>query len=293
MTLKAVLGALARLDIEAPDLPPLSDLEVDEGIESSLLPKLIQHRLVGLAARALESGQLSVSNETAERIVARHDMDMASTLRIEAMLLTVGELLESQSLRFRVLKGSALAHTVATTPSDRSFRDVDLLVRSAAITPVVEVLERAGAARLRPELRPGFDRRFAKSVTMRLEDIEIDVHRTLAPGPFGATMFPDDMFLLGSEFEVAGKMLPTLDRTDHLIHACYHSALGSREPALTNLRDIVLLAAEDVDLERVDDTITRWGGEAAMGRAVNLVRAALGQVLAPALRLYTLGPDGL
>ncbi|NNC79295.1 MAG: hypothetical protein HKN94_03990, partial [Acidimicrobiales bacterium] len=178
--------------------------------------------------------------------------------------------------------------TVATTPSDRSFRDVDLLIRSSEIDQTVAVLEAAGASRLQPELRPGFDRRFAKSVTMRLDDVEIDVHRTLAPGPFGLTMFPDDLFLLAGTFDVAGRTLPTLDRTDHLLHACYHAALGSQTPAMTNLRDIALLAAGDVDLDRINDSIERWDGQAVMGRAVELVRESLGDVLPPALCLYTL-----
>lgn len=286
-----VLGALARMDVDSSELPELRDIEINDAIDGALLALLIQHRLIGLAARAIETGELNVSNETAEAIVDRHDMDMAATLRIEVMMLRVAELLETESIRLRVLKGSALAHTVATTPSDRSFRDVDVLVRSSDIDQTVAVLEAAGASRLQPELRPVFDRRFAKSVTMRLADVEIDVHRTLAPGPFGLTIFPDDLFLLAGTFAVAGRTLPTLDRTDHLLHACYHAALGSQTPAMTNLRDIALLAAGDVDLDRINDAVERWEGQAVMGRAVELVRESLGDVLPPALCLYTLSSE--
>lgn len=289
--MNSLIGALARLDFKIEGLPNLGDIELDASAEGRLESELVTNRLIGLAARAIEAGHLDVSPATAESIVRRHDADMAATLRIEAMLLRVADILTAVGVTFRVLKGSALAHTVAMTPSDRSFRDVDLLVPSAEIDTAVGTLQRVGARRHQPELRRGFDRRFAKSVTMTLDGVEIDLHRTLAPGPFGAMMFPADLFLFKDSFEVGGSTLSTLDRTDHLLHACYHAALGSRTPAATNVRDIALLAAGPIDMMRVNDSLQRWHGEAVMGRAVEIVGNTLGPVLSKSLRLYTLDAD--
>ena len=74
--------------------------------------------------------------------------------------------------------------------------------------------------------------------------------------------------------------------TEHLLHACFHVALGSVEPALINLRDIALLANSDCDVERFAETVERWRGRAVVQRAVKLVADELGIELPEGLARY-------
>lgn len=237
----------------------------------SVLHELRAHRLEGVAVSALLDGTIEADAQFGDSLVRQHDETMAQTLRVEIMAVRVSELLSDNDVPHRVLKGAALAHIVARSPSERSFRDVDVLVESSEVDRVVALLTNLGATRNQPQLRPGFDGRFGKSVTMKLDGVEIDLHRLFCPGPFGVWMHPADLFLLRDTVHVGGTRLPTLDWTDHLLHACYHVALGSALPALVNLRDVALLSDGDWDSERFGQTVDRWRGRAVVQRAVRLV----------------------
>jgi len=235
------------------------------------------NRLLGVALAAIETGCLGASDSFVANVGSAHDDVMAQTLRVELATIETSRLLAAAGIEHRLLKGAGLAHTVALDPAQRSFRDVDLLIRGDDVDSAVALLIESNAVRIQPELRAGYDRRFAKSVTLRREQVEIDLHRVLCPGPFGVWMHPGDLFLLQRTIALAGVEIPTLDPTDHLLHACYHVALGQVEPALVNLRDIALLATGDhsIDMERFGQTVDRWRGRAVIRRAVRLAQQQL------------------
>ena len=249
-----------------------------------------QNRLSGVVVRALAEGTAVASNEVEQKFIALHDEVMAQTMRVEIMAVRVSKLLASAEISHRLLKGAALAHTVYDDPAARSFRAVDVLVPSSEIEDAVQLFTAVGATRARPELRAGYDRRFSKSVTMRLDGVEVDLHRLLSDGPFGVWQKPDDLFMVPRAIRVASTAIPVLDPTDNLIHACYHAALGQVEPALSNLRDIALLAgstdAPGFDSGRFDQSIDRWRGRAVVARAVRLVANRLGDILPSELSKY-------
>ena len=261
-------------------------ITIDPSDNIEVLRQLRSHRIEGVAVSMLERGDIDADDAFSSSLTGQHDETMAQVLRIEIAAIRVSELLGDHGITHRLLKGAALAHGSARMPRERSFRDVDVLVPSTSIDDAVSMLEFEGAVRLQPELRPGFDARFAKSVTMQLDDVEIDVHRLLAPGPFGVWMHPNDLFLLGSTQSIGDAEIPTLDVTEHLLHACFHVALGSVEPALINLRDIALLANSDCDVERFAETVERWRGRAVVQRAVKLVADELGIELPEGLARY-------
>lgn len=270
MTAADVACRIAAIGLVEPGL-----IDVVKEDEEQLLSILREQRIEGVAVHGISTGAIRADESFAEGLVRRHDETMAQTLRIELMARRVAILLSEGGIEHRLLKGAALAHTAARNPADRAFRDVDMLVRGESIDTAVSMLERAGARRLQPQLRSGFDARFGKSVTMTLDEVEVDLHRVLAPGPFGVWMRPQDLFLLRSSISIGGVDVTTLDATNHLVHACYHVALGSPEPALVNLRDIAQLAFGTWDQERFGQTIERWRGRAAVRRAVRLVEDQL------------------
>lgn len=280
----AIVSDLAAIDLAGTSVSgPIVVADSDAAV---VINALESERLLGVGVRALEDGTLEMGTDSAETLIARHDIVMAQSLSAELVGLAVCDAFERRRIDHRFLKGSAIAHTVARDPRERSFRDVDVLVQSADFDAAVSELELLGAVRLQPQLRPGFDSRFGKAVTFRLGDVEVDLHRLLAPGPFGVWTRPGDLFVLRDQFEIADRALPTLDRTSHLVHACYHVALGQPKPALSNIRDIVLIAEEDIDWERFGQTITRWRGAAVMQRAVSLVRSSLDTALCEQLDRY-------
>ena len=234
---------------------------------------LRDERILGVAVNSV----VTDSAEATNTLFDAHDEVMTQSMRVEIMLIRVAQILDHEDIDYRLLKGSAIAHSFAREPSERSFRDVDLLVPGESMSSVVQLLVSEGATRLQPELRPGYDERFGKSVTMKLDGVEVDLHRLLCPGPFGVWMRPNELFLLQDELSIGGQSIRTLDATNHLIHACYHVALGQIEPVLANLRDIGLLATalDRIDLDRFDDTVRQWRGAAVIKRAVALVQKRL------------------
>lgn len=269
-----------------------SDLiDVDDAGESggAILAALSAERILGVAARGIDEGAIVGDEGGLAPIITAHDDVMAQTMRIEIKAVEASRQLDDAGIDHRILKGTALAHTVAERPADRSFRDVDLLVGGDDIDATVKLLLANGATRLQPELRPGYDARFGKSVTLRHDGIELDIHRLLSPGPFGVWMKPKELFLLKRHIEVGGGILPTLDPTDHLVHACYHVALGQVRPVLANLRDVALLSTavtDPVDFDRFNETVTRWRGRAVIKRAVRLVQSRLDTELPDQLAGY-------
>jgi len=270
--------------IAAIGLGESSNIVVEPQNNNALLRLLRAERIEGVGVAGLVSGVIDADSSFAGALVERHDETMAQTLRVEIAAVVVSGLLSDAGIAHRILKGTALAHTAAHQTAERSFRDVDVLVEGRSIDRAIQVLTNKGAIRNQAQLRPGFDSRFAKSVTMQLNGVEVDVHRLLCAGPFGVLMCPGDLFLVRETIAVGGIDLPTLDRTDHLIHACYHAALGSPTPALVNLRDIALLASQDWDAERFGQTVSRWQGHAVVQRAVKLVEAELAIELPQAIR---------
>ena len=220
------------------------------------LGELTRHKLVGVARAAMDAGDLLVDQPDA--LVQAHERAMADALQLEDVMLGAVGALGDAGIEMRVLKGSALAHGLGVDPSERMFGDTDLLVPADALPAATKAMERSGGHRAQPGLSDEFERRFAKSVTMRWRNTELDLHRTLAPGPYGLTIDTRDLFGRRSSFEIAGRTVPTLSAEGHLMHAAIHVALGDVEPRLGNVRDIALLLTRDLDLDLVMRTIERW-----------------------------------
>jgi Uncharacterised nucleotidyltransferase len=213
-----------------------------------------------------------------------------------------------------LLKGPVMAHLRYPDPSWRPFADLDLLVRGSERARASAALASAGSPPLRPSPRPGFDDLFGKAVVHRSHaGVEIDLHRTLAQGPFVAWIDPEPLRERAVACQVAGVRTLRLDDTGLLLHACVHAAIGGKEPTLLMLRDV----AENWDAPGVDwDLLATWARAWRLGsvlrRAVGLTHTRLGVAPPPpaemvwsiasdrrelhALRAYTgpragVGPD--
>jgi hypothetical protein len=212
----------------------------------ALLSAAVAGRLSGQLAWAIADDELEADSDQRVAAFAAHRRAMANVCVLEQRLLDVDDAFHDAGIDYRVLKGPAVAHLDELDPSLRSFCDLDLLVRAEQIEAARDLLLDAGGRRRYPEPRHHFDRRFSKGMCILLPGgSAIDVHRTLAPGPFGMRLDLDDVFAGIESFTVGGRALPALDRPRRFVHACFHAMLGQAEPAPAQLRDVVVTCPRD------------------------------------------------
>ena len=254
---------------------PLGPDEWDE-----LLGAVRHQRLVGLLAAAVQDGALAVTGEQQDGLDEVERLAAIHVVQVEQLLLSLTAALESAGVASLVLKGPALAHTAYASPELRPFSDVDVLVRSADLDRALVALGTLDVVRKVPAIRPGFDRRFAKSVTCSGPgSLEVDLHRALAAGPLTTVLCDDAVFDVAATFELAGRTLGRLDVEGSFLHACSHLVLGGSE-VLVNARDVVQLeAALGADLDVVVARADVWQLSAVVDAGLAATRRLLG--LAP------------
>lgn len=257
----------------------LPDEPVDAEQWSELIAEVSSHRLAGLLLRAVEAGAMPVTAAQAEDVANRHEYAMRECLELERHLVALLDTLAAHVLDHRVLKGSAVAHLDYADHAERSYGDVDLLARSEQFDDVLAALTGSGHQRRFPQPRAGFDRRFTKAVTLVAPSgLEVDLHRTLAAGPFGLMVDLDDLWVSPEQFELAGRPASALPPERRLLHACFHAALGDPVPRLSALRDIAEMTHGErsrIEWTAVRDLASRWQAEAVVARAVELTWSAL------------------
>lgn len=265
----------AGLNRERPDDEPL-----DAKMWRQLTLAVKRHRVPGLLVAAIADGALPADDR--QRLDAHEaHVDACSTvLGLERRLIEVVDLLEDADIEVIALKGSVHAHLLYPDPALRHFGDVDVLVRSERLGDAVQELARhLGAHRQVPELSRGFDRRFAKGVTVRdPAGTEIDVHRTLLFGTYAFRIDLDELFGSAVHLEVGGRRIRALDPETRLLHTSYHAALGDPRPRGNSMRDLAESARfVDLDHDRVVDLAGAWRCEAVLMRAFALQKHLLGQ----------------
>jgi len=236
----------------------------------ALLATCQQERLLGFLGAAVGDGALQLGPEHRDALEEELRRWSAHVVRVEQLALRAVSELASDGIPARVLKGVALAHTTYPRREQRIFGDVDLLVPSRDFTRAAEVLSQALHGRRDvPELRPGFDDRFGKEVMLRVESLELDLHRTFVEGPFGLTVDLADLFAPPYRFALGGFELEALPMPQRLLHACYAAALGDWPPRLVSLRDVAeIVLRERPHLVDVLLMAKRWRCEVVVARAV-------------------------
>lgn len=229
------------------------------------------HRLTGLLLAAVDDEQLAVTDDQRDDLVTDQIVAMSGALVLEDLLLQVVELLIAVGIEVRCIKGPAVAHLDYPAPELRSYGDVDVLVRSEQIDQALHTLQAHGLSRRYPSKTPGWDRRWAKGVSLRTSDgTELDVHRTLATPPLGLRIDLDDLWSRSDKFTVGGRTVTTLSREDRLLTAAFSASVGDVEPAWVTLRDVAQLALDPrLDDGMARDTATRSGAAAVLAAAVS------------------------
>ena len=242
--------------------------------------RILGHRLTGLALEACDRGELRLPEQNFEELRGLHRESMALALKLEAGLIEVTEALNGAGVDVTVLKGPALAHGYYPQAAWRPFSDLDLMVDPDEWTTTAETLTKMGFERALPEPRAGFDVNFGKAVSWTSGHIGIDLHRTLAAGPFGMWIKPEELRARREEFTLGDQMFKRFDATGLLLHACVHASLGWRPPLLLPLRDVLQIAAVGgIDWDRLRNWSEGWKLNAVLQHALTTASSLLGTPL--------------
>lgn len=244
----------------------------------ALLAEVRTQHVTGFLAKAIADGSFPVTPEQRAEVSEAHGREMRVAVLVESTLFETLPHLRSAGIDHRVLKGPAVAHLVYPDASMRSFVDLDLLVPAHQFEATAAMLSRLGRDRRYPEPRRGFDRRFSKGAAFTtVHGLAIDLHRTFVSGPFGLTVDLDQLFATSSVFEIAGQECLGLGREERFVHACFHVALGDRNPRLVPQRDVAqILLTTELDLGRVRELARQWRAEVVVARAVSLTWTTFG-----------------
>ena len=281
------------------DLNPVGALPaepLDPGEWNALVETARHERMLGLLAYAVADSALATTDDQTAEVHEAHVAALSADLARERELLELVGVLRGSGLDHRVLKGAAVAHLDYPNPALRSFADVDLLVRAGEWYDAIRVLRDAGWERRFAEPRPGFERRFVKGTVLTRPDdggIELDLHRTLALGPFGLTVHLEDLWADCEVLCLGDTEVQALAAEERFLHACFHSVLGDTPPRLVPLRDIAQMSHRpNLDLDRVIRLARSWRAEAVLVRGVESAWKTLG--LDPAdetpIRVRSLSP---
>jgi hypothetical protein len=257
---------------------PTTALEIRPELLPAVLARVDAERLIGLFDQALADGALVADDDTAQAVGEAAVRAHAWSLLVERHHLEVHRVLDAAGIEHRFLKGPTVAHRFYEHPGLRPFRDVDVLVHSADLDRAAEVLRADGHERPIPQLVPGFDHRYGKSVDLRTgSGIEVDIHRTLAPGPFGVASLDPLWARPAVTVTVGGARLPALDATAAFVHACVHAVTGART-VTSSLRDVAATAPAEAEVSDLDALAASLGATACVAAACARTAKALHHV---------------
>lgn len=275
--------AEGSLSEPSPPTPPLAPRALparplpDDGW-TAVLTAARRERVTGPLLAAVTSGALAATAEQERQAARVHTRVVEASLRLEQALVDLVERFECAGVDHRVLKGPAIAHLDEPAPWLRGFGDIDVLVRTGQLETARDLLLAAGGRRRFPEPRPGYDRRFGKGIcVVAARGIEVDLHRTLCPGPFGLAIDLPELFAEAQPFVVGGRTLAALSPVRRFLHACYHAVLGSARPRLGSLRDVALTApADPASAHEAHHLAAAWQAEIVVRHALTEASLALG-----------------
>ena len=164
-------------------------------------PALVQTaRMSGLVAMAYDSLRkkcpgLAVPAEVWAQLEGQYRVNQTINITMGDQLAQVLSRLAAVDIPVIVLKGAALSELVYGDIGLRRMADLDLLVRMEHAERVVALLNAAGYRdAARPELRPGFNRRFKAEyelMTPQPFETRVEIHWRLL-GPIFACQYIDD-----------------------------------------------------------------------------------------------------
>ncbi len=203
------------------------------------------------------------------------------------LLARIGAAFAAAAVPMRLLKGSALAHTVYPEPPARHVGDIDLWVAPADLPRALALLPALGLLMPQWDSRPArFLLAFGKEILFQPPDdpppfLMVDLHwHPVASWWLRAVLhIPEEqLFATTQPLTIGGQRYLTLAPTETLFYLCLHSGLGHRYEGLRWLVDLAaVLDGGEVDWTRLNDLIADSGTGVILWRALDLLDGWLGR----------------
>ena len=268
--------------VAAYGLGPPKEVLTDSPVDDSTWPRLLElakaQRLVGLLRTAAEDGALALQGAQWTQLERASAEILGETARAERSTAEIATILQLAGVDSRVLKGPALAHLDYPSPGMRPYVHVNLLVRAEDFVDAIKLLVISGYRRAHAEPAAGFDSKFRKGTDLLSSSgMLVEVHRTIADGPYALIVEHAELFKASTPVFVAGHELSALGPEERLLHACFEARVGDIKPLLVRLRDIVqLVLTHDLDIGRIEQLSGAWGAQSLVAEAVRRAWTLLG-----------------
>ena len=293
-----VVVASFRHDSLAFGLPgrPLTTPPGARPIDAAMVDAATEGRCTGVLVDQIVRGRAADAATTTDAAHRRHLAGQSTCFLLERELPALVDLLVGAGVAPVLLKGPVSAHDGPAPSFLRDFGDLDLLIPPSQIDAAVTALIDAGSERVFPSVSPDFDRRFSKSVTLQRRFTgdwarqpppmhELDLHRTLAPGPFGELIPLDELHAWAVPVRIHDRWYRSLHPDHRFLHACLHVALGSPVPRLHSLRELIAAAPRTpAGAEAAVTAAKQWGIAVVVRRAVSLADTTYPGSVTPELR---------
>lgn len=250
-------------------------LPVDARRVEGLVSMLRQKKVTGLAVASWQAGDLLLDAEQEADLAAVQVGLAAVALEIDSLTLRTLDELGADGMI--VLKGIVHAHLDYPEPSWREYGDVDLLVASERLHDVERWFQSLGFVRSFEAFGRRWEDQFGKSITLKSDRLEVDLHRGLSQGlALGVDI--GSLFERRSTFVHAGVEIPSLDPAARLVHAAVHAIGGSETPPLTGLIDISHMATEPGRLEAALRLAMQWDVSLTLADGVRVAAERVGGI---------------
>ena len=209
-----------------------------------VLDRVDFHRLFPQLASAGRDGRIVMNQSMSEGLDRVMSELTLKVLKLEQLLVVVGDEFQREGLEFLVLKGLATSHIDHVSPQERIAVDLDVLVRPGQLDTATEILESAGFGRPY-ELESLMDKgRAMRDSLGRHVDLHVRPH---APGKaLGETWWNST-----ETFDLAGRKFKALPRGGRLGHAASHLALSwPSSRRFSSLLDMAVILEQSDDDDR-------------------------------------------
>ena len=149
---------------------PAATVSIDQVEFDRLFAVICSEQLCGLLVRAVHDDVITLTPDQLDRTAVRHRFDMERAVIIERAALAASRALSDRHIDHVLLKGIPLAREIYRSPEERVCGDADILVDPARFSEAIRTLVALGALRDLPEVRKGYDARFAKDVPIAFEE---------------------------------------------------------------------------------------------------------------------------
>ena len=265
--------------------------QLTSGLNWELVLELAEeHSVLGVVtARLRESSHWGMPEDAWEKLQGSLRTQQLFTLSMTAELFRILDAFEKKGIETILVKGPVVSFLAYGDPAVRSYVDLDLIVRDAAILPASRILTTLGFEAEVPEAAilagkiPGeylFTRPGAQQI------VELHTEKTFRYYP--RSMRIEDLFSRQRRLPLEGREVPALCLEDELVLNCIHGAKHFWERLMWPA-DIAAIVARHPEIawERVLRASREVGAERMMNVGLLLAESLLGVPMPAAMAKNT------